>query len=140
MEVELSQLRRYWGQGALSHRHPTYGRNQDERRGRGNIREGGASGPVLKTDQVNSHRHRQHDPSGDNDDQWFDLVKAVLYVLINAEELGVTQANVESQAASDNIVIRRMLGAEGEFGQSDLGLDADFGVDVIKAVGIYGEI
>ena len=74
------------------------------------------------------------------DDQWFDLVKTVLYVLINAEELGVTQANVESQAASDNIVIRRMLGAEGEFGQSDLGLDKDFGVDVIKAVGNYGEI
>ena len=74
------------------------------------------------------------------DDQWFDLVKTVLYVLINAEELGVTQANVEAQASSDNIVIRRMLGAEGEFGQSDLGLDADFAVDVIKAVGNYGEI
>lgn len=74
------------------------------------------------------------------DDQWFDLVKMVLYVLVNAEELGVTQANVDSMKGSDNIQIRRMLGVEGEFGQSDLGLDSDFAVDVIKAVGNYGEI
>jgi general L-amino acid transport system substrate-binding protein len=33
-----------------------------------------------------------------------------------------------------------MLGQEGEFGQKDLGLDADFAVDIIKAVGNYGEI
>ena len=74
------------------------------------------------------------------DDQWFDLVKTVMFVLINAEELGVTQANVDSMLSSDNIQIRRMLGAEGEFGQSDLGLKKGFAVDVIKAVGNYGEI
>lgn len=74
------------------------------------------------------------------DDQWFDLVKTVMYVLINAEELGVTQANVDQQLNSDNIEIRRMLGVEGEFGQADVGLDADFAVDVLKAVGNYGEI
>ncbi|MFQ5854032.1 MAG: amino acid ABC transporter substrate-binding protein [Anaerolineae bacterium] len=74
------------------------------------------------------------------DDQWLDLVKTVMYVLINAEELGVTQANVEEMRESDNIPIRRMLGTEGEFGQADLGLKPDFAVDVIKAVGNYGEI
>ena len=74
------------------------------------------------------------------DDQWLDLVKTVLYVLINAEEFGVTQANVEQMKSSDNIQIRRMLGTEGEFGQSDLGLSAGFAVDVLKAVGNYGEI
>ncbi len=74
------------------------------------------------------------------DDQWFDLVKTVMYVLINAEELGVTQGNVDAQLASDNIQIRRMLGVEGEFGQADLGLSQDFAVDVIRAVGNYGEI
>ena len=74
------------------------------------------------------------------DDQWFDLVKTVMYVLINAEELGVTQANVDQRLTSDNILIRRMLGAEGEFGQADIGLDAGFAVDVIRAVGNYGEI
>jgi len=74
------------------------------------------------------------------DDQWFDVVKTVMSVLINAEELGVTAANVDAMQSSDNVVIRRMLGAEGEFGQSDLGLSATFAVDVIKAVGNYGEI
>ena len=74
------------------------------------------------------------------DDQWFDLVKTVMYLLINAEELGVTQANVDSMISSDNVQVRRMLGAAGEFGQADVGLKADFGVDVIKAVGNYGEI
>ena len=74
------------------------------------------------------------------DDQWLDLVKTVLYVLINAEEFGVTQANVEQMMQHEDIRIRRMLGTEGEFGQSDLGLKPTFAVDVLKAVGNYGEI
>ena len=74
------------------------------------------------------------------DDQWLDLVKTVLYVLINAEEFGVTQANVDQMMQHENIQIRRMLGTEGEFGQSDLGLKPTFAVDVLKAVGNYGEI
>lgn len=71
---------------------------------------------------------------------WATLVRTVFYVLINAEELGVTQANVEEMRNSDDIRIRRMLGAEGTFGQAELGLNPDFAVDVIKAVGNYGEI
>jgi len=74
------------------------------------------------------------------DDQWFDLVKTVMYVLINAEELGVTQANVGQMVNSDNVEVRRLLGVEGEFGQADLGLSATFAQDVIRAVGNYGEI
>ena len=74
------------------------------------------------------------------DDQWLDLVKTVLYVLINAEEFGVTQGNVEQMKHHENIQIRRMLGTEGEFGQADLGLSPTFAVDVLKAVGNYGEI
>ena len=74
------------------------------------------------------------------DDQWLDLVKTVLYVLINAEAFGVTQANVDQMVNHENIQIRRMLGTEGEFGQSDLGLKKTFAVDVLKAVGNYGDI
>ena len=74
------------------------------------------------------------------DEQWSDLVRTVMYVLINAEELGVTQANVEAMQSEGNTAVRRMLGAEGEFGQADLGLKADFAVDVIKGVGNYGEV
>jgi general L-amino acid transport system substrate-binding protein len=77
-------------------------------------------------------------PAGD--DQWFDIVKLVTFALINAEALGVNSENVDEMVNSEDIAVRRLLGAEGEFGQADLGLDTDFVVDVIKAVGNYGEI
>jgi general L-amino acid transport system substrate-binding protein len=65
------------------------------------------------------------------DDQWFDIVKMVM---------GVTQANVDEMANSDNIQVRRLLGTEGEWGQADLGLDSAAVATAIKAVGNYGEI
>ena len=77
-------------------------------------------------------------PAGD--DQWFDIVKVVIWGLINAEELGVNQANVEEMKTSDNIEVRRLLGAEGEWGQADLGLSADAIAKAVSAVGNYGEI
>jgi general L-amino acid transport system substrate-binding protein len=77
-------------------------------------------------------------PSGD--DQWFDIVKTVLEVLINAEELGVGQGNLDEMLNSDSIEVRRLLGLEGEFGQTDLGLSPTFAQDVLRAVGNYGEI
>lgn len=77
-------------------------------------------------------------PAGD--DQWNDLVKTVMWVLINAEELGISSQNVQEMKASDNVVIKRMLGGEGSFGQEELGLAPDFAVNVIAAVGNYGEI
>lgn len=77
-------------------------------------------------------------PTGDS--QWFDIVKVVMFGLINAEELGVNQANVEEMKNSDNIEVRRLLGAEGDWGQSDLGLPPDAIAQVISAVGNYGEI
>jgi general L-amino acid transport system substrate-binding protein len=73
------------------------------------------------------------------DAQWKDIVTWVVYGLINAEEYGVTQANVEEQVASEDPNVRRLLGAEGDLGQA-LALENDFMVDVIKAVGNYGEI
>ncbi len=58
------------------------------------------------------------------DDAWFDTVKLVLYGLINAEELGVTQANVEEMKSGESIDAQRLLGQEGDWGYTDLGLDA----------------
>ena len=77
-------------------------------------------------------------PTGD--DKWFDVVKTVFYVLINAEELGVTSQNVDEMLNSDNVEVRRLLGVEGSFGQEDLGLATDFAANVLRAVGNYGEI
>ncbi|MDX2212538.1 MAG: amino acid ABC transporter substrate-binding protein [Oculatellaceae cyanobacterium bins.114] len=74
-----------------------------------------------------------------NDSRWFDTVKWVTYGLFQAEEFGITQANVDQQLSSESPDIRRFLGAEGDLG-TQLGLPNDFMVRVIKAVGNYGEI
>jgi len=74
------------------------------------------------------------------DEQWFDIVKSVAWVLINAEELGVTSQNVEEMKSSADPNIMRMLGVEGSFGQEDLGLANDFAANVIAKIGNYGEI
>jgi len=77
-------------------------------------------------------------PSGD--DQWFDIVKTVMWGLINAEEYGVTSANVEEMKASENADIRTLLGTETDWGNGVLGLEADALANAIAAVGNYGEI
>ncbi|MDZ5696856.1 amino acid ABC transporter substrate-binding protein [Chelativorans sp. M5D2P16] len=73
------------------------------------------------------------------DEQWFDIVKWVHFGLLNAEELGVTQDNVEEMLETDDPNIRRLLGLDGSFGE-DIGLSNDWMVNVIEAVGNYGEI
>ena len=72
------------------------------------------------------------------DDQWFYLVKWVLYAMVNAEELGVTQANLDQMLKSDNPEIKRLLGTEGKFGEM-IGLSNDWVVRIVKNVGNYGE-
>jgi len=73
-----------------------------------------------------------------NDPQWFGLVKWVGFAMLNAEELGVTKANVDEQLKSANPEIKRLLGTEGKFGEQ-IGLTADWVVRIVKAVGNYGE-
>jgi len=74
------------------------------------------------------------------DDQWADIARWTLNVLINAEEFGITQANVDKMAVKgDNPEINRMLGSEGSLGEK-LGLANNWAVAVIKAEGNYAEI
>ena len=74
------------------------------------------------------------------DDQWADVARWTLNVLVNAEEYGVTSANVDAQAkGTNNPEINRMLGTEGSLGEM-LGLRKTWAVDVIKAEGNYAEI
>ncbi|MGD1038858.1 MAG: amino acid ABC transporter substrate-binding protein [Roseiarcus sp.] len=78
-------------------------------------------------------------PSVRKDDlNWFEIVQWTHYALVTAEELGVTQANVDDKLKSDNPEIRRLLGVEGDFGKS-LGLTNDWAYRIVKAVGNYGE-
>ena len=78
------------------------------------------------------------------DDQWFNVVKWVVYATIEAEELGITQDNVTDMAGtSENPVVLRLLGEtvpDTDPFDSGLGLDPDWVVNVISAVGNYGEI
>jgi general L-amino acid transport system substrate-binding protein len=73
------------------------------------------------------------------DDQWFNIVKWVHFALLDAEEAGVTQANVDEMKTSANQDIRSLLGVDGTFGQG-LGLGNDWAYSVIKNLGNYGEI
>jgi general L-amino acid transport system substrate-binding protein len=74
------------------------------------------------------------------DDQWYDIVKWTLNAMIIAEELGITQANVEEMKNSDNPEIRRVLGVEAESKMgAALGLTEDWVVRIVKHVGNYGE-
>ena len=73
------------------------------------------------------------------DDQWFDIVRWTMFALIEAEELGVTQANVDEMLNSQNPSIRRLLGNAGDHGPL-MGLDRRWAYNAIKAVGNYGEI
>jgi general L-amino acid transport system substrate-binding protein len=73
------------------------------------------------------------------DSQWLTIVKWVHYALLNAEEAGVTKANVDQMASSTNPDIKRLLGKEGDFGKA-IGLDNDWVVKIVKSVGNYGEV
>jgi len=73
------------------------------------------------------------------DDQWFDIVKFSIEAMIVAEQLGLTQANVDSQRASDDPTIRRFLGLERGNGKA-LGLSEDWAYRIVKQVGNYSEV
>ena len=62
-------------------------------------------------------------------------------MLIEAEELGITSGNVKQHAAKagNNPSINRIVGTEGSYGEM-IGLDKDWAVRAISAVGNYGEI
>jgi len=73
------------------------------------------------------------------DSQWADIVRWSQFVMISAEELGVTSANVDDiRANSKNPEIRRMLGVEGNLHEG-IGLNKDWAYNIIKLVGNYGE-
>jgi len=73
------------------------------------------------------------------DNKWNDVVRWVTWGIIQAEESGVSSANVDEMLGSDDPTIKRLLGVEGEMGAS-LGIPNDFMVNVIKQVGNYEEV
>jgi general L-amino acid transport system substrate-binding protein len=73
------------------------------------------------------------------DDQWFDIVRFTIFALIEAEERGVTRANLDQMLQSENPDIRRLLGVTAGNGRA-LGLDERWAYNALKAVGNYSEI
>lgn len=80
-------------------------------------------GPVVRADDLG----------------WYNIVKWMNFALINAEELGITKANIKQALASNKPEVRRFTGAEGDFGQL-VGLDNAWAIRAVAAVGNYGEI
>ena len=72
------------------------------------------------------------------DEIWFKIARWTYYALLEAEELGVTQANVDEMLGSDNPAIKRLLGVEGDFGTA-LGLTKDWAYQIVKHIGNYAE-
>jgi general L-amino acid transport system substrate-binding protein len=73
------------------------------------------------------------------DNQWKDFISWVVYGMIQAEELGITSENVDTFLTSEDPVVRRLLGVEGDMGLK-LGVTNDFIYRAIKHIGNYGEV
>ena len=73
------------------------------------------------------------------DDEFYAIAKWVVFGLIEAEEYGITQANVDEMKSSQDPVVMRILGTSEDTGKL-LGLDKDWMVRAIKTTGNYGEI
>ena len=73
------------------------------------------------------------------DDEFFTIIKWVVYALLEAEEYGITQANVDQMKASTDPVVQRILGTSEDTGKL-LGLDKDWAYRPLKQVGNYGDI
>ncbi len=75
----------------------------------------------------------------EGDEQWANVVNWVVYATFQAEEYGISSANIDEMLASTDTAIQRFLGVGDPF-NSLTGLSNDFTVSVIRAVGNYGEI
>jgi general L-amino acid transport system substrate-binding protein len=73
------------------------------------------------------------------DDQWANLVRWSFNTMVAAEELGVTSKNVDKMKASGNPKIERLLGVSGVKGEW-IGLSDNWGYNIVKLVGNYGEM
>jgi general L-amino acid transport system substrate-binding protein len=78
--------------------------------------------------------------TSDRDPRWINVVNWSLSALIQAEELGITRANLDDlRAKSDDSDIRRFLGVNGDLGKM-MGLDNAWAYNIVKQLGNYGEL
>jgi general L-amino acid transport system substrate-binding protein len=73
-----------------------------------------------------------------NDLRWMEIVRWSVYVMVNAEELGLTSTTIDRALESDDPDVRRFVGKSDGFGPM-LGLDAEWAYRIVKQVGNYAE-
>jgi general L-amino acid transport system substrate-binding protein len=73
------------------------------------------------------------------DDEWLNIVKWTHFAMLNAEELGVAQETLDEGLMSTKPDVRRLLGAEGAYGEN-AGLTADWAARIVRHVGNYAEV
>jgi general L-amino acid transport system substrate-binding protein len=73
------------------------------------------------------------------DDQWFNLVRWTVYALLDAEEKGIGRQTVDDALKSNDPGVKRLLGVTPGNGKA-LGVDEDWVVRIVKAIGNYGEM
>ena len=73
------------------------------------------------------------------DANWANIVRWSLFAMINAEELGLTSANIDSMSDSTDPAIKRFVGTEGAYGEEDLQIPNDWAYQIVKQVGNYAE-
>ena len=71
------------------------------------------------------------------DDEWADVVRWTLVAMIDAEERGLSQSNVDEQRTTGTPAVKRLLA--GEDGKL-LGLDERWAYNIIKQVGNYSDV
>ncbi len=74
----------------------------------------------------------------EGDAKWEDIVRWTLNLMIEAEEYGITSKNIESLRSTENPAIQRIIGVDATIGEG-IGLNADWGYQIISQVGNYGE-
>jgi general L-amino acid transport system substrate-binding protein len=72
------------------------------------------------------------------DDVWLTVVRWSLFAMLEAEERGITQANVDEQLKSSDALVQRLLGVKPGNGKA-LQLDEKWAYNIIKQIGNYGE-
>jgi general L-amino acid transport system substrate-binding protein len=108
--------------------------------GLASVRSGRASNPddyVILPERISKEPLAPAVRQGDA--QWHDIVDWAIYALMEAEEKGITQKNVDDMLKSDDPSIKRILGVTPGMGKA-LGVDEKWVYNEIKAVGNYGEI
>jgi general L-amino acid transport system substrate-binding protein len=98
---------------------------------------------AKKSDHTILPDHISKEPLGPavrrDDIAWFEIVKWVNYAMLDAEELGISSATLDDAKKSKKPAVRRFIGVDGDLGKK-FGLSSDWTLNVIKAVGNYGDV